>query len=130
MKPEIPRKAAKWWADHIRNGCKMDNGANDPANVMARMLGEMIQRSRRSKIPADKIDAYEAALAARFETIADRGYGVQLGDVDYHPHGPLTDAAADAGIDVQDVLPIKSSVIFRDGQLHARLGYGAEPVIL
>ena len=43
MNEELARKAAKWWADQLRNGAKLDNGDPSTTGAMTMMMGLLAQ---------------------------------------------------------------------------------------
>lgn len=123
MQTELARRAAKWWADHLRNGAKMDNGATDPSNLMAQSLAGLLQTKERSVRSDAQIQAFEDALYHRYLGLT--GNYERMGDCDYDPCSLLVDAAKEADCDLgMASLPWKTSMLFRNGRVEVKCGYG------
>lgn len=127
MNRDSAKAAAKWWADQLRGGAKLDNGATDPANVMARGLAGMLQKQEASGRTPQSIDLFEAALARRFEAIDGARCWGSIAGVDYHPDRILSEAADEAGINLgMASLPWKTSMHCREGdKITVHCGYRA-----
>jgi hypothetical protein len=118
------RKAAKWWADHLRHGAKHDNGVG-----MDSMLLMYVSRSHRQHNPLspDEAQRFEDALTAVFcEHLCNRS--LLMVGTDYGPDGILYSAIERANL-VQQIgqygLPVKSLMsIPRVGPVVAKKGYG------
>ncbi len=122
MDKNLARKAAKWWADHMRQGFIPDNGARDERNVKAQGLALMLQQAKSRT--ADGVQLFEDKLASIFESATPETY--QLAYVDYNPCHVLTDAAKQVGINLgMASLPWKTSMTYRDGRVYVKAGYGA-----
>jgi len=124
MQIELAQRAAKWWADCLRNGAKLDNGAKDHSNLMAQGLAGLLQKA--AKRPVDAIDRFEAALCEYFVSIETDSY--YMASVDYNPCPNLANAAEKAGMNLgMASLPWKTSMIYRNGKVMLKAGYGATP---
>ncbi|KKU27337.1 MAG: hypothetical protein UX39_C0001G0057 [Candidatus Magasanikbacteria bacterium GW2011_GWA2_46_17] len=55
----VVRTAARWWADQLRHGAKLDNGESHPWM----MLGKLTQKTELEQISGDQIQAFENKLA-------------------------------------------------------------------
>jgi len=125
MNEELARKAAKWWADQLRNGAKLDNGDPSTTGVMTMMMGLLNQQHAAAERTPEQEQAFEDALTEILLALDDQharwGFGV-----DYHPGGILQDAAEQAGIDVDMCcLPWKTHMHFEDGEVKVACGYAA-----
>ncbi len=124
MDKDLARKAAKWWADHMRQGFIPDNGARDKSNVMAQGLALMLQEQEAKSRTADGVQLFEDKLANIFEKATAQTY--LLASVDYNPCHVLADAAQQAGINIgMASLPWKTSMTYRDERVYVKAGYGA-----
>lgn len=122
MEAEPARIAAKWWADRMREGVKLDNG-KEPEALMAQALGYAL----RHQVPHDRIDEFEDHLCTILLARDDSwGFGV-----DYHPSRELAEALTLAGIPVTlTVLPWKTTMWATDQEVRVRHGYGAPEEVL
>lgn len=120
--------AARWWAEQIRNGTKLDNG-----EPMHGVLGALLQ-SAQPTIDPELIDAYEAALAVSIE----RNHRNRDGEwfrsgfgVDYHPDQILSAPLESVGIrESMTTLPWKTVMWISDGSVRVSHGYRADIVEL
>ncbi len=129
MNKDLARKAAKWWADHMRHGFIPDNGARDKSNIMAQGLAAMLQVQEAKMRTAEGVQTFEDKLAGIFENMPTQTY--HLASVDYGPCHVLDDAAKQAGINLgMASLPWKTSMTYRDGRVYVKPGYGAPSVEL
>lgn len=128
MRSDSAKVAAKWWADQLRNGSKMDNGAYDFANVMSMAMLSMENAKERRERDPSKIDLFEDALARRFEAIDDARwpFPISIAAVDYDPDRHLVEAAEEAGLSLgMASLPVKTSMYSCNGKISVSCGYRA-----
>lgn len=118
------KKAVKWWSDQVRGNKPHDNGDDSPASRMSMLMAD----SMRKPVGDVQIGIFEKALEeglkARFEEWGDNY--VYVG-VDYSPDVVLSEAAQAAGIGPYN-FPFKTMMIFKNGEIWVKEGYGAEPV--
>ena len=117
--------AAMWWADQLRNGAKLDNGDDSPNGgifVALALLG-------RPSISEEQVQQFQEELAKRVDAqLQQSSYGVTL-DCDYHPDHMLAESADAAGIRSNiGVLPVKTTMHVRKGEVTVSCGYGASYV--
>lgn len=123
MKEATAQKAAKWWADHIRNGAPLDNGDTSETGLFTMLMAIGLQDRAQKAMPPTAVDKFEEAL--KNSLIANTDLGVTL-MVDYHPCGLLSDALDKSGIkDTMTALPWKTSMWIDGDKITFRLGYGA-----
>ncbi len=116
------RKAASWWADHLRNGAKLDNGDMSETGAMTMALGMMAQTT----FSATDAQNFEDALVDILVYGGEYGEIRYLG-VDYHPCGELQEAATKANVSLgSSDLPWKTSMYFDGGKITFSEGYQAE----
>jgi len=124
MNEQQARVGARWWADCLRNGSKMDNGDKSEIGGMTLAMAMMLQQSRISKITPEQVDVFETALVDTIMAFEDELWDVL--NVDYHANAPLRAAGEKAGIDVDfGVLPMKTTMYFQDDGVQLLYGYGA-----
>lgn len=118
------KKAVKWWSDQVRGNKPHDNGDDSPAGRM----GMLIADSMRKPVGDVQIEIFEKALEeglkAHFEKWGDNY--VYVG-VDYSPDVVLSEAAQAAGIGPYN-FPFKTMMLFKNGEIWVKEGYGAESV--
>ena len=126
MNEQTARKAAKWWADHLRNGAKLDNGDPSPTGAMTMMMGLDLQRTMAAKRTPEDVQRFEDALTQTLLGVEDWKLRMGFG-VDYHPDRILQLAIDFSGIQVGTTcLPWKSYMhIHEDGKITVSCGYGA-----
>jgi hypothetical protein len=106
---ENAKKAAKWWADILRNGAKMD-----------------IAKKERKQLPPEKIDAFEKSLT---ELILEKNPACL--SFEFAPDVKLYEAAERVGVELDDVgLPWITNMFFEKGLVKVRRGYGAALEVL
>lgn len=116
--PEMAKVAAKWWADHLRNGSKLDTGDETLSKMAQEKQLELLDR-----LPPPLITFFETHLAA----IIRRDQIVEI-KVDYDPCDCLEEAAYLAGINlISCMLPWKTDLWFKESMVFVKVGYGAEP---
>lgn len=126
MKQETARKAAKWWADKLRNGAKIDNGDTSDVGIFTMMAAYMLQEAESSNQSADAIDKFEDELTSVLERM--QGNYISFG-VDYHPDYILQDAADKVGLELgMTTLPWKTNMYITGDTVKVSYGYGAEAV--
>ncbi len=124
MDVEKAKKAAKWWADHLREGAKLDSGDSSPTGSMTIGMASMLQQTEREGQSSVQIDNFEAVLGKMFEERAEKHFYVS---VDYSPDMILMEAAEEAEISLGiTTLPWKTTMQIVDGEILAKLGYGGE----
>lgn len=125
------RTAAKWWADKLRDDFTPDNGDTDPPEGSK----DLITASRavdRRYLSASAIDAFEAALAVRVQTMLNEEKSpyetaMRLG-VDYRPSRDLAECLEEAGIPARTTtLPWKTCMWVQPGSVRVGDGYGVGP---
>jgi hypothetical protein len=120
MQEQTAKRAAKWWADFLRNGAPLDNGDASAAGAMAVALWLITQQQYNN----DDADKFEAALADRLSNANEwevDGFGC-----DYHPDMLLRDAIETAGISVGMAdLPWKTTMWIRGDTIKVSCGYGS-----
>jgi hypothetical protein len=118
MTQVISKVAAKWWADHLRNGSKNDNEDNDP---LTSLMAGLMQQETLDKTSTEQINIFEERLAEIIEIKKPR-----LIDVDYHPDIYLSDAAQEADIILGiGTLPMKTTMWIDENKIQVRYGCGA-----
>lgn len=126
MNKDSAKAAAKWWADQLRGGAKLDNGDESRQGGMAMMLGLLAQSAERKGRDTGKVDAFEEALARRFEAIDDGKWKFPIAGVDYHPDRHLVEAAEEVGLDLGMASPPwKTSMYSLAGKVTVYCGYRA-----
>jgi hypothetical protein len=128
MNTEMARAGAKWWADVLRDGAKMDNGDQSQTGGMVFAMAIIGQAESRSEQDEEQYQRFEDELATVIEESDDK-YGLYVG-VDYHPDSILSDAAERAELvhDGITTFPWKTSMSFRDGKITVGYGYRAPMV--
>ena len=122
MDKQVAKKAAKWWADHLRTPAKLDNGDPSENGLYTTMLATMLQSKERESVTPALVNAFEKQLAKQL-TKEQSGY-VYLG-VDYDPCFELRNAADTVGLELgSTTLPWKTSMWIDDGVIKIRCGYG------
>ncbi len=108
--------AVEWWGNAITNP-KFDNGASDPANLMAAAMARMLKTS----ISEKKIQAFKAELSKLIKN-ADHNYHLSCA------YGPdvILGKAMKAALIPYSQAPWKTNMDFRDGKVTVSYGYGAE----
>lgn len=120
MEKETARKAARWWADFLRNGAPMDNGDKSNEGGMTMMLALLLQSQIQKGHTPQSIDRFEDLLVSRIMKENTRYIGV-----DYHADPTLSECAKEAGIVVDGALPWKTSMWINGDKITVRCGYGA-----
>jgi len=125
MEEETARKAAKWWADQLRNGAKLDHGDPSRAGGMAIVMGLMLQKDMAAERTPEQIQAFEDALVdvllGMDEFEARMGFGV-----DYHPDHYLQTAIGRSSVKANMAcLPWKTHMRIDGDQVRVACGYGA-----
>jgi hypothetical protein len=91
--------AACWWGDYLRSGQQAQGDGDDTLTTMSEVGGRL------PPLPAERIDAFEAALAELLQReYRDRGGCVGM-VLSYWPHPLLEQAAERAGIDLNHPAP-------------------------
>ena len=129
MERETAEKAARWWADKLRNGCKFDNGDSSETGAMGMMLALMLADTLAKKRTDDQISIFETSLADAVSTLDDWAAHCGFG-VDYHPDPILSEAAIVAEITVDGALPWKTRMQIVDDAITVSEGYCARSVEL
>ena len=122
---KIARAAAKWWADLLRRGAKLDHGDNSAIGRSTVALGKSVQIKAAVGRTDEQVQVFEDALCEELMK-AKRFPASYVIGVDYNPHSMFLTAAAKAGINLGGcVLPWKTHMYYFDGKLKVRYGYGA-----
>ena len=118
------KKAVKWWSDQVRGNKPHDNGDDSPAGRMGMLMAD----SMRKPVGDVQIGIFEKALEEGLKALLDEwgGNNVYVG-VDYSPGVVLSEAAQAAGIGPYN-FPFKPMMLFKNGEIWVKEGYGAEPV--
>lgn len=118
------RIAAKWWADRLRSGAKLDNADPSQAGGMAFIMGKILQNKMAQKRTLEQVQVFEDSL---FEELRDqKTFTTHVAGVDYHPTGVFLRAAEKAGIKLGgSCLPWKTHMYYIDGVVKVSYGYGA-----
>lgn len=122
LSDKMAKIAAKWWADRLREGAKLDNADPSETGFMTFMLGKMLQAKIAQGRTLEQIEAFEEALYRRLLDY-DRYW---LG-IDYHPWGLFIESAEEAGFELSSTcLPWKTNMYFEEsGEIKVSYGYGA-----
>ena len=125
MEKKTAQTMAKWWADQLRNGAKLDNGDDSPTGGMTMALGLMAQAAEREKQSPELIDQFEECLPDLL--LAEKNFwGI---GVDYHPDHLLQQAADTAGLELgMTSLPWKTHMRIDGDRVLVSCGYRAEEV--
>ncbi len=119
------RLAAKWWADRLRGGAKLDNADPSPTGGMTLLMGKMLQGKAAAGRTEEQIQRFEDALCEELKTHKIMGSQYIVG-VDYHPQPIFERAAETAGIKLSGAcLPWKTHMYIIDGEIQVSYGYGA-----
>jgi len=130
MKKETAQKAAKWWADKLRNKSMPDNGDRSETGMITSIFGAMLQHEHTE----EDVKKFEDCLADLLEN-HDKDYFYNLKyivfGVDYHPEPVLSDAAEKAGVKLSMTdLPWKTNMWIEDDKVLVAAGYGEPRVEL
>ena len=116
-------KAAKWWAEKLRNvgPTSFDNGDTSEGSFYASMLATMLAMDTH---PSDEsVDKFEARLAEVIrEKVEKTGY-LTL-SVDYHPDFILATVASETNVN-ESGFPWKTTMWVYPTEVSVRAGYGA-----
>jgi hypothetical protein len=123
MKKSTAKRAAKWWADHLRGIAPLDHGDSSETGFMVKGLAAMLQKSERQAQTTAEIDAFEWHLA-QILSESDRDYITV--SVDYHPDFTLSTAAQRANLKLgMTTLPWKTNMIIEGEKIKIACGYAA-----
>lgn len=133
MKENTAKLAAKWWADHIREGARLDNGDRSYEGAMAMGMAKMLQKKELESWTIETIDAFEQELADRFFKYETDGYVCILND--YAADPVFHECAQKVGVRLGiATLPWKTSmyILTKNGKdtIKVSLGYGGKFVEL
>lgn len=106
--------AAKWWADKLRGPVKFDNGDVAPASQIASGLAAMLRDSIGTP-PDEAIEIFRSEVERLLVEDPNVRDGHGRLSVDYHPCAMLHDAATSAGIEVDGLLPWKTTMLDQAG---------------
>lgn len=119
------RTAARWWADQLRGGSKLDMGADSKQGEMAEIMGQILQRKQLDGMQPDSINAFEEKLAEAIEKNLSQSGRASFG-VDYHPDMILADAAEATELQLgMATLPWKTQMWVYPDKVEVSAGYGA-----
>ena len=122
MNKQTADKAAKWWADQLRRGAKLDNGDTSDTGFMTLMLATMLQDQTRDSQGDELIDAFERELS---NLLQDKNGRVIFG-VDYNPDVILSEAARLAELPLSMAsLPWKTTMMIYGDSVEVSHGYRA-----
>lgn len=122
----ILNRAAKWWADALRNP-KFDNLGDGPASAQERMTSGLagMMASSIHKTPTDQnLEKFQKELAKSLATPRGSGFFEQSLHVDYGPDQILANAATAAGLE-KIQFPWKTGMWIDSNSFSVRYGYGA-----
>ena len=115
-------KAVNWWADVIQNP-KFDNGDGSEIGGVGKVLANMTRD--KCKPTLNQIDEFKKHLKIMLENAETLPYRGLF--CDYHPEGPLIEAAEKSGISEMN-FPWKTRMWFRDEKVVLSYGYRADLV--
>ncbi len=119
------RLAAKWWADRLRQGAKLDHGPKSMTDMFAIGMGATLQKNAAKGRTEEQVQKFEDALCEELKTHKILGSQYIVG-VDYHPQPIFERAAEKAGIKFSGgCLPWKTHMYLIDGEIQVSYGYGA-----
>lgn len=119
------RSAAKWWADRLRSGAKLDHGPRSFTDTFAIGLGSYMQKAAAKNRTEEQIQMFEDALYEELKAHELFPLSYIVG-IDYHPPDIFLRAADKAGIKLSGgCLPWKTHMYYRDGKVKVSYGYGA-----
>lgn len=123
MKGEMAKVAAKWWADRLRDGAKLDNADPSQAGGMAFMMGKMLQSKMAQKRSLEQVQLFEDILYRKLLDYDEFWIGI-----DYNPWGIFIESAEEAGFELSmSCLPWKTNMYFeRSGEVKVSYGYGGD----
>ena len=121
----MAKTAARWWADHLRKGAKLDNGDPSDTGAMTHMLASIMQSKAATKRTPEDIDRFEETL---YNKLFSPEFTYFTLSVDYGPCGTLADAAKEAECYLSmSCLPWKTQMFFMtDDSVTVSLGYGGD----
>ena len=122
---ESAKIAAKWWADRLRHGAKLDHGARSPDDFVAPLLGTYLQKRAAKDRTPEQIQGFEDALYEELKAHELLPITYITG-IDYHPPDIFLRAADKAGIKLGGYcLPWKTHMYYINGVVKVKHGYGA-----
>jgi hypothetical protein len=132
MREEKARVAAKWWADLLRKGAKLDHGDPSQTGGMIMIMGKVLQSKVSENFTLEKIQKFEDALVEKLLNPEDYSHYIRFGlHVDYNPASIFVECAEEAGIKLGMVsLPWKTNMWFRDDKITVSYGYGAPSKVI
>lgn len=117
-------KAVKWWSNKVCKPKPHSNGDESRGSVFAMILADMGTK----EVTDEQRMTFEKKLGELIEEKEKEWEGLQFCiGCDYGPDNVLGDAAKAAGINELN-FPFKTLMIFKDGKIMVRDGYGAPPV--
>jgi len=126
VKVETARKAARWWANHLRCTAELDNGDRSFTGFQTEILATMLQEAETKKGSPDDADKFEEALAKVLAGKNDQWLAIH---VDYGPDILLSEAAKNAGVNLgMTRLPWKTCMWIEGEAITVSLGYQGERV--
>ena len=118
------RLAAKWWADRLRAGAKLDHGPKSMTDMFAIGMGAMLQKNAAKGRTEEQVQIFEDALCE--ELLTHKFWTNCIMGVDYHPQPIFERAAETAGIKLSGgCLPWKTHMYIIDGEIQVSYGYRA-----
>ena len=125
LNDESARTAAKWWADRLREGAKLDHGPRSLTDFVAVGLGRSIQEAAAKGRTEEQIQRFEDALYEELK-VHELLPITYITGIDYHPVDIFLRAANKAGIKLSaSCLPWKTHMYYINGVVKVRYGYGA-----
>jgi len=124
---KMAKVAAKWWADHLRSGAKLDNADPSEIGAMTFMMASVLQSKMAKTRTLEQIQLFEDALYNKLLDYDDYWLGI-----DYHPWKIFNESAEEAGFELSSsCLPWKTNMYFEEnGEVRVSYGYGATPKII
>jgi len=118
----MAKVAAKWWADRLRDGAKLDNADPSETGALTFMMGSILQSRFAKNRTLEQIQIFEEVLYKRLLNYDNYWLGI-----DYHPWGMFIESAEEAGFELSSCcLPWKTNMYFKEnGEITVSYGYGA-----
>lgn len=126
--PSAGAAAGIWWATVLMDP-KHDNGADDEANVLSRMMADMLTADHPAE--AGALDLFAGYLKEEVDKMLEDGRDWISFGVDYHPDRILADCAEKAYVTVPMMgWPWKTNMWVTPRNVKVSYGYGAEAKII
>lgn len=126
--PSAGAAAGMWWATVLKDP-KHDNGADDEANVLSRVMADMLTADH----PADAgaLERFAGYLSEKVDKMLEDGRDWISFGVDYHPDQILVDCAEKANVTVPMMgWPWKTNMWVTPKNVKVSYGYRAEAKVI